>query len=67
MNGSGRMNLRLASSCHEGDRRAVDRLRQATTTADPGLATVPSRPARSAVRTVRVALAAIRRLVPRFA
>ena len=66
MSGSGRMGLRLASSYREDDRRRAGEWRgqQATTTAAPKPAAVSVLPARSAVR---VAIAAIRRLVPRFA
>jgi hypothetical protein len=69
MSGSGRMNMRLASSYREDDRRrAVDRgRRQTMTSAGPDLEAASSRSARSAVRVVRAAHAAIRRLVPRLA
>jgi hypothetical protein len=65
MNGSGRMNLRLADSYREDDHRhATDRRRrQAAMPAAPGAGAGSRRPAGVARR---VTLAAIRRLVPHF-
>jgi hypothetical protein len=69
MSGSGRMNLRLASSYREDDyRRVVDHFRRrGMITAGPDLGAASSRPARSAARVVRAARAAIHRLAPRTA
>jgi hypothetical protein len=69
MSGSGRMNMRLASSYREDDHsRAVDHpCRQTMTAAGADFPGASPRPARSAVGVVRVVRAAIRRLVPRIA
>lgn len=66
MNGSGRMNMRLAGSYREDDRARAGgwRLRQVTTTATPDPLAVSPNSTRPAVRVV---LAAIRRLVPHVA